>query len=98
MQLKQKCALCGPDGKVESIDWKASCEAAERALEAALDDAMHKILAMTDEQINALCRLEGHDPADQAKIAKMACEIALLKHPKTNGSEGPLPSDMMPLG
>lgn len=39
-----------------------------------------KILAMSDEQVKALCRLEGHDPDDQAKLAKQAGEIAILRH------------------
>ena len=41
---------------------------------------MEKILAMTDDQIHALCRLEGRDPKDEAKIAKQVCEVALLKY------------------
>src|SRR5258708_4461032 len=40
---------------------------------------MQKILNMSDQQIEALCRLKGHDPKDEATIGKQAAQIAMLK-------------------
>lgn len=50
------------------------------SLDKAIDTQADQILKMTDEQIKALCRLEGHDPEDQATIARQVGEIAILKH------------------
>lgn len=53
-------------------------EELERVRDAAVDESMNKILAMSDEQITALSRLEGHDPKDEATIARQAGELAML--------------------
>lgn len=49
-------------------------------LEEMTDNNLDKIMEMSDEQIRALSAFEGHNPDDDAKIAKQAAEIAILKH------------------
>lgn len=41
------------------------------------DSECDKIMAMTEEQITALTRMQGSNPDDVAKIGKMACDLAL---------------------
>lgn len=43
------------------------------------NDAINKVMTMPDAQINALCRIEGSNPNDVAKLATNAMEIAALK-------------------
>lgn len=59
------------------------------ALTKATDTQCDQILKMTDKQIEALCRIEGHDPKDEALIAKQVCEIALLKHELSKVTKAP---------
>lgn len=50
----------------------------ERVLQQQIDEAGDRVMAMTDEQIKAINRLEGHDPADTAKIVEQIGEIVIL--------------------
>lgn len=51
------------------------------ALEAELakfaESECDKIMAMSEEQITALTRMQGSNPDDVAKICRMACDLAL---------------------
>lgn len=47
--------------------------------ESKADEACDKIMAMTDEQIKALCAFEGHHPDDEAQLGKQAIQIAALR-------------------
>ena len=62
----------------ERDEEKAAREEAERTIERLTDDAMHKILDMSEDQLNALCRLEGRDPKDAERLSKQAVKLALL--------------------
>lgn len=89
------CELAGRNSSVASYveHWEGRALKAEGALQAAAiriveleaavkaltDTGCDKIMAMSEDQINALCRLEGHDPKDEAKLAEQAMEIAILK-------------------
>lgn len=42
------------------------------------DDMCNKVMAMTDDQINAALRLEGRDPKDADTISKQALKLATL--------------------
>lgn len=48
----------------------------EHIVESMRDSQIDKLLAMTDEQVTALCRLEGSNPDDSARIAKQAMQLA----------------------
>lgn len=48
----------------------------ESVIEQLRDSQIDKLLAMTDEQVTALCRLEGSNPDDSARIAKQAMKLA----------------------
>lgn len=50
-----------------------------QALEAAVDNNLDKLMAMTDEQIRSLAGFEGHHPDDLAALARQTCEIEVLK-------------------
>ena len=41
------------------------------------DSECEKIMAMSEQQITALTRMQGSNPDDVAKIGKMACDLAL---------------------
>lgn len=41
------------------------------------DDGINKIMAASDEQINALCRMEGSNPEDVEKLTKKVMELAI---------------------
>lgn len=56
---------------------RATIARQEQAIEQLRDSACDKIMAMTDEQIAALSRLKGHDPADEVKLGKQAVKIAM---------------------
>jgi hypothetical protein len=58
---------------------KAMLALVEELRDAFLDESMEKLLAMSDEQVSALCRLEGHDPADEAKLAHQVFKIVQLR-------------------
>ena len=60
-----------------------------QALEAAVDNNLDKLMAMSDEQIRALAGFEGHHPDDLAALARQTCEIALLKNKQRNCSRHP---------
>jgi hypothetical protein len=48
-------------------------------IESNIDDGIDKVMAMSDEQINALAGYEGRSHEDQATIARQCMEIAQLK-------------------
>lgn len=50
-----------------------------RLHESAVDQNIDKLMALSDEQVTALTRLEGHDPDDVARLCKQVIEIARLK-------------------
>jgi len=60
-----------------------------QALEAAVDNNLDKLMAMSDEQIRALAGFEGHHPDDLAALARQTFEIALLKNKQRNCSRHP---------
>lgn len=74
-----QCVCATSDDAAEYIESLERDLAAARAIgEKAIDFATDKIMAMSDEQIFALTRLEGHDPADIASLGKQAAKLALL--------------------
>lgn len=60
---------------VESL--RKRIEALEAELAKLRDSECDKIMAMSEEQINALTRMQGSNPDDAAKIGRMACDLAL---------------------
>jgi len=44
------------------------------------DDGINKIMAMTDEQVSALARLEGSNPDDVARLTKKVFDLALANN------------------
>jgi hypothetical protein len=62
------------------LELESEVQRLEESLRKASDTQADQIMKMTDQQIAALCRLEGHDPKDEATIGRQVCEIALLKH------------------
>ena len=62
-------------------DYSAALQSRIDVLEAAViamrDEGIEKIMAMSEDQINALNRLKGSNPDDIARIGKQACELAL---------------------
>lgn len=68
------------------------------SLSKATDTQCDQILKMNDKQIEALCRLEGHDPKDEALIAKQVCEIALLKYELSKLTKPPTEELSSPAG
>lgn len=42
------------------------------------DDAINKVMAATDTQIDAMCRLEGRSPDDVAALGGQAVKLAML--------------------
>jgi len=81
MPPRDECPGCRSaiyDGAREQ-GWCTDCIPPEiaqlrEALDASIDEQLKKLLAMSDEQITALTRLQGHDPADQAKLAGQAMD------------------------
>jgi hypothetical protein len=60
--------------------WKAErARTAElsKALQQSIDSNVDKIMAMTDDQVAALTRLDGSNPEDSARLGKQACELAI---------------------
>lgn len=49
----------------------------EAIVESRIDDGIDKIMAMSDDQINALAGFEGHNPDDQERIGKLCMQLAL---------------------
>lgn len=49
----------------------------EGIVEKLTDSECDKIMAMTEEQISALHRMEGHDPEDIAKLGKLTARLAI---------------------
>jgi hypothetical protein len=49
----------------------------EGIVEKLTDSECDKIMAMSDAQISALHRMEGHDPEDIAKLGQMAAQLAI---------------------
>lgn len=52
----------------------------DEQLSRAVDVEMEKVMALSSEQLQAICRMRGHDPDDEAKIVKQIGEICILKH------------------
>jgi hypothetical protein len=48
-----------------------------QALQKSIDSNVDKIMAMTDDQVAALTRLDGSNPEDSARLGKQACELAI---------------------
>lgn len=76
-------ALHEPCYECRAEYWQERAIAAEQRLERAVDENMEKVLKMTDEQISAVTRLEGHDPDDVAKIGKLIAESVILRKDAT---------------
>jgi hypothetical protein len=55
----------------------ARIEELEEALQQSIDSNVDKIMAMTDDQVAALTRLDGSNPEDSARLGKQACELAI---------------------
>ncbi len=49
----------------------------EQALQQSIESNVDKIIAMTDDQVSALTRLDGSNPEDSARLGKQACELAI---------------------
>lgn len=56
----------------------ATIERLTAELDSRLDSDLDKILAMSDEQVTALTRLEGSNPDDVAALARKAMQCAVL--------------------
>ena len=73
-----KSQLAAPDPRDEVIRQQAKRIAElEKIADALRDDSINKIMAASDEQINALCRMEGSNPEDVAKLTKKVMELAV---------------------
>lgn len=48
-----------------------------KAMDEMAESECDKIMAMSEDQISALTRLEGRNPDDVARLGKQACELAL---------------------
>jgi len=59
----------------------------EKQLELSLNSNIDKLMALSDEQVRALCAFEGHHPDDEAKLAKQAFDVVLLKRELTAVTE-----------
>lgn len=61
----------------ELLDRIRRIEALEAELAKLRDSECDKIMAMSEDQIAALTRMQGSNPDDVAKIGRMACDLAL---------------------
>lgn len=82
VEFPKKCEAVanGWRGKVERLEKKlAELESlyAEKCLQDPIDCNLNKLLAMTDEQVTALTRLEGSNPEEVAALARKTMELAI---------------------
>lgn len=73
--------------RIFAIAKQAECEELKRKNAKIVDSTADKIMNMTDEQIFALCRLDGHDPKDEVTIIKMTSKLAILKAKLTEAEQ-----------
>ena len=73
---KAKAMLSAPDRQKDGI--QEELIEARATIERLLDSEQDKIMAMSEDQINAALRLEGRDPEDVARLGKQAAKLALL--------------------
>lgn len=65
--------------RAQVAELRAENKRIQAVVDQSIDDGIDKIMAMSDEQIDALARYEGRSPEDQATIAKQCFEIAALR-------------------
>ena len=65
--------------RAQVAELKAENGRLQAVVDQSIDDGIDKVMAMSDEQINALAGYEGRSPEDQATIAKQCFEIAALR-------------------
>ena len=62
-----------------NADLVAECKQLRDEIDMLRDSNIDKVIAMSDDEINALNRLEGRDPKDVATITRTAFDIAQLR-------------------